>query len=184
MYDSRMSGLFFFIPDFFPPLHVSPLWILIAHLLQALLQMLAGLAWSNYQSQIPLASFPVTLLHGDGTRAGAEAETGAGAGAGLPGDRRQQAQEINTSTGALTEVQHLAPAGVEETKWMTGNDVTRRGGSREAVPLLVKPYLELTAGNHWFSLTRKASRWKHQSASFRVSLPNPDRFEIPVMWKR
>ncbi len=60
--------------------------------------MLAGLAWNDYQSQIPLASFPVTLLHGDGTRAGAEAETGAGAG--LPGDGRQQAQEINTSTGA------------------------------------------------------------------------------------
>lgn len=64
------------------------------------LQMLAGLAWNDYQSQIPLASFPVTLLHGDGTRAGAEAETGAGAGAGLPRDRRQQDQEINTSTGA------------------------------------------------------------------------------------
>lgn len=62
--------------------------------------MLAGLAWNDYESQIPLASFPVTLLHGDGTRAGAEAETGAGAVAGLPGDGRQQAQEINTSTGA------------------------------------------------------------------------------------
>lgn len=62
--------------------------------------MLAGLAWNDYKSQIPLASFPVTLLHGDGTRAGAEAETGAGAGGGLPGDGRQQAQEINTSTGA------------------------------------------------------------------------------------
>lgn len=81
-------------------LHVCLLWILIAHLLQASLQMLAGLAWNDYQSQIPLASFPVTLLHGDGTRAGAEAETGAGAGAGLPRDGRQQDQEINTSTGA------------------------------------------------------------------------------------
>lgn len=89
----------FFIADFFL-LHVYPLWILIVHLLQALLQMLAGLAWNDYQSQIPLASFPVTLLHGDGTRAGAEAETGAGVGAGLPRDRRQQAQEINTSTRA------------------------------------------------------------------------------------
>ena len=68
--------------------------------MQASLQMLAGLAWNDYQSQIPLASFPVTLLHGDGTRAGAEAETGAGAGAGLPGDGRQQDREINTSTGA------------------------------------------------------------------------------------
>lgn len=90
---------FFFIAVFFF-LHVCPLWILIAHLLQALLQMLAGLAWNDYRSQIPLASFPVTLLHEDGTRAGAEAETGAGAGAGLSGDRRQQAQEINTSTRA------------------------------------------------------------------------------------
>lgn len=86
----------FFLLLFF--LHVCPLWILIAHLLQALLQMLAGRAWNDYQSQIPLASFPVTLLHGDGTRVGAGA--GAEAGAGLPGDGRQQAQEINTSTGA------------------------------------------------------------------------------------
>lgn len=98
MYDSRMCVLSFLLLIFF--LHVCSLWILIAHLLQALLQMLAGLAWNDYQSQIPLASFPVTLLHGDGTRAGAEAETGAGVGAGLPGDRRQQAQEINTSTRA------------------------------------------------------------------------------------
>lgn len=100
MYDSRTCGLFSLLLFFF--LHVCLLWILIAHLLQALLQMLAGLAWNDYQSQIPLASLPVTLLHGDGTRAGgeAEAETGAGAGARLPGDGRQQAQEINTSTGA------------------------------------------------------------------------------------
>lgn len=54
------------------------LWILIAHLLQSLLQMLAGLAWNDYQSQIPLASFPVTLLHGDGTRAGTGAEAATG----------------------------------------------------------------------------------------------------------
>ena len=85
---------------FFFFLHICLPWILIAHLLQALLQILAGLAWNDYQSQIPLASFPVTLLHGDGTRAGAEAEAGAGAGADLPGDGRQQAQEINTSAEA------------------------------------------------------------------------------------
>lgn len=100
MYDSSTCALLLLLIFFF--LYVCLLWILIAHLLQALLQMLAGLAWNDYQSQIPLASFPVTLLHGDGTRAGAEAEaeTGAGAGVGLPGDGRQQAQEINTSTGA------------------------------------------------------------------------------------
>lgn len=97
MYDFKMCVLLFYYRFFF---FACPIWMLIAHLLQALLQMLAGLAWNDYQSQIPLASFPVTLSHGDGIRAGAEAEAETGAGAGLPGDGRQQAQEINTSTGA------------------------------------------------------------------------------------
>lgn len=129
----------FFIAVFFF-FHVCLLWILIAHLLQALLQMLAGLAWIEFQSQIPLASVPVTLLHGDGTRAGAEAETGAGADAGLPGDRRQQAQEINTSTGAS----------LRSNMRRCCDDVMRQGGFRVLALPLEMPYLQLTVRNHFF----------------------------------
>lgn len=156
MYDYSACSLFWLLIFF---LHVCLLWILIAHLLQALLQMLAGLAWNDYQSQIPLASLPVTLLHGDGTRAGDGAETGAGAGDGLPGDRRQRAQEINTSTGASrrSDIQLQ----LEQRRWnewlaMMSQDAVAHGSCDT-----VMPYLELTAGNHWLPLMSETQRWKH-----------------------
>lgn len=131
---------FFFIVYFF---HVCLLWILIAHLLQALLQMLAGLVWIDFQSQIPLASVPLTLLHGDGTRAGAEAETGAGADAGLPGDRRQQAQEINTSTGA--SLRSSIALQLEQGRRCC-DDIIRLWGPTLQLEM---PYLQLTVCNRW-----------------------------------
>jgi len=80
----------------------------------------------------------------------------------------------------LTKVQHPAPAGAEETKWMTGNDVTRHSvaqgkgvcvcvlGGVGPEPLLVLPHLELTVGNLWFPLMKKTQTWKHNFASLRI----------------
>lgn len=105
--------------------------------------MLAGLVWIDFQSQIPLASIPVTLLHGDGTRAGAEAETGAGADAGLPGDGRQQAQEINTSTGA--SLRSSIELQLEQGRRCC-DDIIRLWGPTLQLKM---PYLQLTVCNRW-----------------------------------
>lgn len=105
--------------------------------------MLAGLVWIDFQSQIPLASVPVTLLHGDGTRAGAEAETGAGADAGLPRDRRQQAQEINTSAGA--SLRSSIELQLEQGRRCC-DDIIRLWGPTLQLEM---PYLRLTVFNRW-----------------------------------
>lgn len=68
--------------------------------LPALPQMLADLARMDLGARSTLASFPVTLLHEGGNRAGAESETGAGTDRRLPGNARQESREINTSAGA------------------------------------------------------------------------------------
>lgn len=88
-----------------------------ANVLQTLPQMLAGRTCSNYQIHVPMGRFPVTLLHGDGTRAGVGAQTGGGGGWGLCAVRGR------APAGPRNYYHHqgLSPAAGEEPERKTGN---------------------------------------------------------------
>lgn len=103
--------------------------------LPTLPQMLADLARMDLGARSTLASFPVTLLHGGGNRAGAESETGAGADRPTAARERTPAVPRNEyQRWGLAAVQEVAPAG-EEPCW---GDITVVLQHQQGCPLCKK----------------------------------------------